>query len=95
MITVTIGEAKARLNRLVDMALKGEQVVFLRGSRHVATLVPISAEDLELAPRLGDAQAARLWQEIARERKEGRVREFATPEDAIRFLNGRKGRRTR
>ena len=71
MRAVTIREAKARLNQLVNAAEKGEQVVLMRGSRHVAAIVPISAEELEIAPRLSDAQADRLWRQLAEERRSG------------------------
>jgi len=68
MQVVTIREAKARLNALVEAALRGEQVVLMRGSEHVAAIVPVSAEDLELSPRLSDPQAERFWQQLAAER---------------------------
>ena len=54
MKAVTIREAKAHLNELIQAATRGEQVVLMRGSKHVAALVPLSAEELELAPRLSD-----------------------------------------
>ena len=87
MHSVTIREAKARLNALVDAAERGEQVVLMRGSRHVAQIVPLAAEDLEVAPRLSDGQAERLWREIAREgpRGAGVVKESA--EAAVAFLS--------
>jgi prevent-host-death family protein len=50
MQTVTIREAKARLNALVEAAERGEQVVLMRGSRLVAAIVPVSPDDFELAP---------------------------------------------
>ena len=43
MQAVTIREAKARLNALVEAALRGEQVVLMRGSQHVAAIVPVSS----------------------------------------------------
>jgi prevent-host-death family protein len=43
MRAVTIKEAKARLNELVEAARSGEQVVLLRGSEHVAAIVPITS----------------------------------------------------
>ena len=45
MKAVTIKEAKARLNALVEAAERGEQVVLMRGSKHVAVILPVSAED--------------------------------------------------
>ena len=65
MQAVTIREAKARLNALVEAVERGEQVVLMRGSKHVALIVPLSEEDLEVSPRLSDAQAERLWRQIA------------------------------
>lgn len=86
MRAVTIREAKARLNQLVDAAEKGEQVVLMRGSRHVAVIVPISAEELEIAPRLSDAQAERLWRQLAEERRSGQLLVLEDAEAAVRHL---------
>jgi prevent-host-death family protein len=86
MHTVTIREAKARLNALVDAAERGEQVVLMRGSRLVAAIVPVSAEDLELAPRLTDPQAERLWRQIEGERGSGASLVFDSPDKAVVHL---------
>lgn len=86
MYTVTIREAKARLHALVDAAERGEQVVLMRGSRLVAAIVPVSAEDLELAPRLTDPQAERLWRQIEGERASGGSLVFDGPEKAVAHL---------
>lgn len=94
MKAVTIREAKARLNELIEAAGRGEQVVLMRGSRHVATIVPISAEDLELAPRLSDAQAERLWARLAEERRRGLSFVAASPEAAVRRLRGARASTT-
>ena len=91
MITATIREARARLNALIDKALEGEEVVLLRGSKHVVALTPITSADLELVPRLSDAQAARFWEKIDREREEGRLVSFDSSEKAVAAL--RKARR--
>jgi antitoxin (DNA-binding transcriptional repressor) of toxin-antitoxin stability system len=64
MITATLQEAKAKLNSLVEAAQAGEEVVLLRGSTIVATLRPLSADDVELSPQLTDAQAQAFWDEI-------------------------------
>jgi len=64
MICATLKEAKATLNKLVEQATAGEDVVLMRGSRHVAVIMPISDEDIELSARLSDVQAARLWERI-------------------------------
>jgi prevent-host-death family protein len=85
---VTIREAKARLNALVEAALRGEQVVIMRGSEHVAAIVPVSADDLELSPHLSDPQAERFWQRLAAERADGASLVFETPGEAIEHLSG-------
>jgi prevent-host-death family protein len=90
MRAVTIREAKARLNELVEAATRGEQVVLMRGSRHVAALVPVSTEELELPPRLSDPQAERLWRQLATELRDGSSLAFETPEAAVAHLSGRR-----
>ena len=64
MQAVTIREAKTRLNELINALARGEQIVIMRRSQHVATIVPISARDVELVIRITDAQADRLWQSL-------------------------------
>ena len=86
MKAVTIREAKARLNALVEAAERGEQIVLMRGSKHVAAIVPLSADDLELAPSLTDAQADRLWRQLHEERQAGTSMVFDSPERAVTFL---------
>ena len=86
MHTVTIREAKARLHALVDAAERGEQVVLMRGSRLVAAIVPVSADDVELSPRLTDPQAERLWKQIEGERASGASLVFDAPEKAVAHL---------
>jgi prevent-host-death family protein len=86
MQAVTIREAKARLNALVEAAERGEQVVLMRGSRHVASIVPISEDDLELAPRLSDSQAQRLWREIGSGSVQGAGFVADSPADAVAYL---------
>lgn len=87
MHTVTIREAKARLNALVDAAERGEQVVLMRGSKLVAAIVPVSPADLELAPRLTDPQAERLWRQIEAERSSGASLVFEGPAEAVAHLS--------
>lgn len=82
MVTVTLQEAKAKLNKLVEMALKGEVVVLMRGARIVAMIRPISQDDLEIAPHLTDAQAKKFWEEVKKEKK----RKFSGPSGAISAL---------
>jgi antitoxin (DNA-binding transcriptional repressor) of toxin-antitoxin stability system len=90
---VTIREAKARLNALVEAAERGEQVVLMRGAQHVALIVPLSAEDLEVAPRLSDGQAERLWREIAAESRHGGGVVMDSPDQALAYLAGAPKRR--
>jgi prevent-host-death family protein len=94
---VTIREAKARLNALVEAAERGEQVVLMRGSKHVAAIVPVSAEDLELTPALTDAQAERFWRALEEERREETVIVFEGANDAVAHLarRSRGSRRAR
>ncbi|MBI4229700.1 MAG: antitoxin [Planctomycetes bacterium] len=89
MKLVTIRDAKAHLNELIALAEKGEDVVLMRGSRHVATIRPFSGEDLELAPRLTDPQAERFWKRVAEDEKEGRFESFRSFEAAVRTLRRR------
>jgi prevent-host-death family protein len=86
MEAVTIREAKARLNALVEAAERGEQVVLMRGSRLVAAIVPVSAEDLELAAHLTDPQAERLWRKLGEERASGASLVFDSPERAVAYV---------
>jgi prevent-host-death family protein len=95
MKAVTIREAKARLNALVEAAEQGEQVVLMRGSKHVAAIVPLSEEDIELAPSLADAQAERLWHRIERERREGTTAVYQSAEAAVAGLRAADAPETR
>ena len=95
MRAVTLKEAKARLNELVDAATRGEQVVLMKGARHVAAIVPLSAEELELPPRLTDAQAERLWRSLADEQRKGRARTFASAAEAVAYLQKPARRRAK
>lgn len=86
MITATLQEAKAKLNQLVEKARSGETVVLMRGSEIVAEIRPLSADDLEVSPRLSDRQAERFWKEV----EEGEGHSFATPVAAVSFLKKAK-----
>ena len=92
MRAVTIDQAREQLGDLVDAAVEGEQVVLKRGARRIAAIVPLEAT-------LTDAQAQRLRRQLAAGRARGKVREFATPEAAGKFLRrtaaflGRSGQR--
>ncbi len=93
MQAVTIRDAKARLNALIEAAERGEQVVLMRGSKHVALIVPLTEADLEVSPRLSDAQAGRLWAELADGLRDGSSVVMDGPEEALRFLTGRRSSR--
>jgi len=67
MICATMKDAKARLNRLVQSAEEGESVILMRGSKHVAAIIPINEDDLDLNLSLSDEQASRFWQAIKTE----------------------------
>lgn len=86
MQAVTIREAKTRLNELINTAARGEQVVLMRRSQHVAMIVPISARDLEVSTHISDDQAARLWQSLADERKRAPSTTFRSAAAAVRGL---------
>ena len=95
MEAVTISEAKARLNALVEAAERGEQVILMRGSKLVAAIVPVSADHFELAPRITDAQAERLWRQIRAERGDGSSLLFDSPQETVAFLSGQSSSRKR
>ena len=95
MRSVTIKEAKAHLNELIDAATSGEQVVLMRGSRHVATLTPITEKQLELVPELSDAQAERSWARFEEERRQGKIKTFRSATTAVEYLAGLKPPRKR
>ncbi len=82
MITVTLQEAKAKLNQLVDAARSGKEVVLMRGSKVVARLQPLSEDDLEISTHLTDVQAERFWDEI--EKKPSK--KFPNPKAAVHYL---------
>jgi antitoxin (DNA-binding transcriptional repressor) of toxin-antitoxin stability system len=86
MQAVTIREAKARLSALVEAAEQGEHVVLMRGAKHVALIVALSA-DLEVAPRLTDGQAERLWARLAAERRDGSSVVMDSPGKAVAILS--------
>jgi len=90
MQAVTIREAKARLNALVEAAERGEQVVLMRGSKLVAAIVPVSADEVELGPRLSDPQAERLWGQLEAQRRDGSTVVMEGPEEAVAHLSPKR-----
>ena len=79
MIFATMKDAKARLNRLVQSAESGESVVLMRGSRHVAAIIPINEDDLDLNLSLTDGQADRFWEAI----ETGELKELKDPREIL------------
>ena len=79
MICSTLKDAKTKLNRLVRLAENGESVVLMRGSRHVAAIVPVSESDLELNMSLTDGQARRFWNKLDSEQ----LLEISDPKDIL------------
>ena len=86
MRAVTIKHAKAHLNDLVEAATSGEQIVLMKGSKHVAAIVPLGEADLEISSRLTDEQAARFWAEIGRDQASARTVVFPSAKRAVAFL---------
>ena len=86
MICATLKDAKARLNSLVQSAVRGEDVVLMRGSKHVAAIVPINEDELFLSSRLSDAQAERLWAKIDSEEKAGKLKKLKNAKDILSSL---------
>ncbi|NKB23701.1 MAG: hypothetical protein GKR87_04860 [Kiritimatiellae bacterium] len=86
MICTTLKEAKAKLNMLVQKAIAGEDVILMRGSNHIAAIIPISDDDLSLNVNLTDRQADRLWQDIKSEKMKGKLMSFDSPSQAVESL---------
>ena len=84
MICATLKDAKARLNKLVEQAVSGEDVILMRGSKHVAAIVRITEDDIELSPRLSDGQASNLWERIDAEIADGVAVHIEAPEDLLK-----------
>lgn len=85
MIAVTLQQAKATLNNLVEKARSGEDVVLMRGSKVVATIVPLDNSDLNIVSRLTDPQAARFWAQIQDEK----ATTFSSPDKAVKHIKSK------
>lgn len=83
MICATLSEAKSRLNALVEKAASGEDVILMRGSKHVAAIVPISERDLSLCTNLSDEQSQRLWDRVDREIATGKAKQLDNPQEVL------------
>ena len=86
MITATLQEAKAKLHKLVEAAIAGQQVVLLRGSEVVARITPLSADELEIAPQLTDRQAESFWNQVHSESP----KKFSSIKKASAFLKKKR-----
>jgi len=88
MITKSVSEARRHLGDLIELAHRGEDVVIIKDSRPVAALTPISDSDLELATRITDRQAERLWELAASEPG----RSFRSPTAAAAHIKRRSAK---
>ncbi len=91
MRAVTIEQAKAELDELVDAALGGEPIALLRGRKRVAAIVSLSVGPAGLT----DAQARRLLRQIEAQRQAGALRSFETADAAVAYLKRQVRRRAR
>ena len=77
---------KTELTDLVARAIKGENIVLMKGRRIVASIVPATGAPVFVFHPLTSAQNARLDRRIARERSQNRVRSFESAEQAVEVL---------
>ncbi|HVM62905.1 MAG TPA: type II toxin-antitoxin system prevent-host-death family antitoxin [Verrucomicrobiae bacterium] len=78
MTKATITQAKTRLGKLIDAALRGERVVIMRGSKPAAAIVPVDSNgspDL----RVSDAAADFLAREARTELNAGVAQVHESP----------------
>jgi prevent-host-death family protein len=78
MTKATIAQAKTRLGALVDAALRGEQVVIMRGSKPAAAIVPVDANGSP-ALRVSNAAADFLANEARAELETGVAQVHESP----------------
>jgi prevent-host-death family protein len=78
MTKATIAQAKTRLGKLVDAALRGERVVITRGSKPAAAIVPVDANGSP-ALRVSDAAADFLANEARLELEAGVAQVHESP----------------
>jgi prevent-host-death family protein len=70
MTKATIAQARTRLGKLIDAALRGERVVIMRGSKPAAAIVPVDTNGSP-ALRVSNAAAAFLAHEARAELEAG------------------------
>jgi len=78
MTKATLAEAKTRLGKLIDAALRGERVVITRRSKPAAAIVPVD-EDGSPALRASDAAAEFLAHEARAELDAGVAQVHESP----------------
>ncbi len=78
MTKATITQAKTRLGKLIDAALRGERVVITRGSKPAAAIVPVD-EDGSPALRVSDTAADYLAHEARAELEAGLAQVHESP----------------
>lgn len=78
MTKATIAQAKTRLGKLIDAALRGERVVIMRGSKPAAAIVPVEMDE---SPTLtvSDTAAAYLAHEARAELESGVAQVHESP----------------
>ena len=86
MICTNLRDAKASLNRLVDRAIEGDDVVLMRGSKPVAAIIRISEEDMNLTLPIHDAVATKIWNLVAKERASKQLKVFGSADKAVAEL---------
>ena len=89
MTAKPVSAARRHLGELIELARGGEEVVIVKDSRPAVALIPIDDSDLELATRITDRQAERLWEMAAA----GPAISFGSAEAAIRHLKGRASKK--
>ncbi|MBI2335669.1 MAG: hypothetical protein HYU97_02765 [Deltaproteobacteria bacterium] len=85
MIAINLQQAKAKLNYLVRKAIEGEQVVLLKGSKIIASILPLSEKNLEIVTHLTDEQAEHFWEEVAM----AKPKRFRSMKAAVQQLKNR------
>jgi prevent-host-death family protein len=68
MTKATIAQAKTRLGKLIDAALRGERVVITRGSKPAAAIVPVDengSRELRVSDEAADFLANEARAELA------------------------------
>lgn len=66
MAVVNMHEAKSQLSKLVEAAMRGEDVVLARAGKAVARIVPMPPEHSRLSDDLGALGQGRSKEEVAR-----------------------------